>query len=259
MSLADLPEFTLQKLLLRGLVIDTALLRGWNLDDLHTLRNRADQAGCPCLVLRETLPIEMNINKIAGDEPIIKRLSLVARAAHRLGCNAMTIRLHAALDDGGMDRTADFLRSLMLRIERMELNLLLEPWEGDLDEPEVLINLIKKVGGFRIGTMPNFAHAIAHQDIDGCLQQTAPYAGAILASCGLGTGSRSTTSKKTSKAPAAGKALLKKELTDLRACVNAIRKVGYSQILAIDYIGPGNGIRAIEQTRDIIDEILDSK
>ena len=256
--LVDLPEFTIQQLLLRGLVIDTGLLKGWNLDNLHALRNRADQAGCPCLVLRESSPVVLNSDQSEGDDQTVQRLSLVARAAHRLGCNAMTIKLHTTVEGEGMDHAVQFLRTVMQKIDRMELNLLIEPGNGDLNHPERLINLIKKVGGFRVGTMPSFEDALASDDLDSYLQQTAPYAGAILATCGLGTGSRTSGSTNKSKTPAAGKALLKKEQAGIVACLKAIQRVGYAQILAIDYVGSGNGLRAIEQTREIVIDSMET-
>lgn len=260
LGLVDAPKFALEQLLLRGLVIDTSLLRGWNLDDLHNLRNRADQAACPCLILRESAAVNADSPDVDKSEVAMTRVGLVARAAQRLGCNALALHLEAFETDESLDRVVVFLRGIMERIDRMELNLLIEPGEGMLSKPDPLIQLIKKVGGFRIGTMPTFQNALASGDCAATLRQTAPYAGAILATCGLKSWEKrdtktATTTKKTARSPKP-KGLTKTELKHILACVDAIRNVGYSQILALDYIGTGDGSKAIEQTRELILEAM---
>jgi len=276
MDLADLPQFTLDQLLLRGLVLDTDLLKGWSIDRLDSFRNRADQAGCPCLVLRESVSVPADSKDEDVVESTMSRLGLVARAAQRLGCNAMSLVVGPMRGDAAMNRASDFLRQVMERIDRMELNLLIEPGGGDLADPEKLIQLIKKVGGFRIGTMPNFLHAVESGDPEVALRQTAPYAGAMLASCGWtlrdgsstgGAGgkkkSKRKKKKKTTGAAASEGAkppTLSEEETDrIRACVEAIRNVGYGQILAIDYVGKGDGAVAIDQARQVIENVLETE
>jgi len=161
--------------------------------------------------------------------------------------------------DEALNRMAMFLRSVMERIDRMELNLLIEPGEGDLSEPGPLIQLIKKVGGFRIGTMPSFARAIQHGDPESVLRQTAPYAGAVLASCGFENGAGKSTRKGRSRkkgVAAEEESLSKEELKQIGKCVEALRRVGYGQVLAIDYLGSGVGLGAIEQARNAIVEVI---
>jgi len=259
LELADIPRIALDKLLLRGLIVDTSLLRGWSLDALHDFRNRADQAGCPCLVLRETEPITADSDDEAMNEKTMSRLGLIARAASRLGCNALALQMRGFEGDEALNRMAMFLRSVMERIDRMELNLLIEPGEGDLSEPGPLIQLIKKVGGFRIGTMPSFAWAIQHGDPESVLRQTAPYAGAVLASCGFENGAGKSTRKGRSRkkgVAAEEESLSKEELKQIGKCVEALRRVGYGQVLAIDYLGSGVGLGAIEQARNAIVEVI---
>lgn len=259
LELTDIPRIALDQLLLRGLVVDTSLLRGWSLDALHDFRNRADQAGCPCLVLRETEPITADSDDEATNEKTMTRLGLIARAASRLGCNALALRLRGFEGEEALNRTATFLRSVMERIDRMELNLLVEPGDGDLSDPCPLIQLIKKVGGFRIGTMPSFVRAIQTGDPESVLRQTAPYAGAVLASCGFENeaGKRTSQGRSRKKGGTVGEqSLSKEELNQIGTCVEALRRVGYGQVLAIDYLGSGVGLGAIEQARSAIVEVL---
>ncbi|MFG0330431.1 MAG: TIM barrel protein [Phycisphaerales bacterium] len=236
LDLADAPEYTIEHLSLRGLVVDTALLKGWPLDALDRLRNRADQAGCPCLILRESTPISVASDASTMVEKSQHRVELVTKAAHRLGCNAVAVSMRSISSDREFDATAEFLRQVMERVDRMEMNLLVEPGPGMLSEPDSLINLIKKVGGFRIGTMPSFEAAACTDDCVAALRQTAPYASAVLATC-----------------PSNDKGEFgKKERTQLRECVEALLSVGYEQILAIDFTGDGDADATIDAVRDEI-------
>ncbi len=244
-GLLDLPELALQRLLMRGLVVDTVMLKGWNLDDLVIFRNRADQAGCPCLVLRESDSINAHTTDSAMVEASSSRLGLIARAAQRLGCNALALHLDPIRGEEQLDRAAAYLRSLMEQIDRLELNLMIEPGDsGDLADPEILIRLIKQVGGFRIGTMPSFKHALASGNPEQTLRQIAPYAGAVLASCGIGHTKKSKGS------------FTSEEKEAVKICLESLQKVGYGQILAMDYLGDGDPMQIIEDLRSYIEDLL---
>ncbi|MBL1216791.1 MAG: hypothetical protein D8M59_04775 [Planctomycetes bacterium] len=225
-AIEDIPRFAMERIGLRGLVVDTSLLRGWPLDRLDRLRMQADQSGCPCLILRESAPVVISAGPgVAADESdkTFARIETVAKAAHRLGCNAFSLRPYEITSDIQFDAAADLLRKVMDRIDRMELNLLIEPGGGTLANPQVLIELVKKVGGFRIGTMPSFAYAARTEDSETTLRQTAPFSSAIVASCsGL-------------EASGDGHAAETATRVDLAGSVQAIKSVGYEQILALDY------------------------
>ena len=52
-SLLDAPRFAMEHLQLRGLYLEASSLSGWSIKELDRLRDRADKAGCPCLVLAD--------------------------------------------------------------------------------------------------------------------------------------------------------------------------------------------------------------
>lgn len=240
LEVTEIPRHTMERLSLRGLVIDTDLLKGWSLDQLDSLRITADQAACPFLVLRESQPVDVTGGATKSAEQLLARLDLVARAGHRLGCNAVAILPIGVSTDANLAAAAQFLRGVMDQVDRMEMNLLLEPGRDRLSTPEGLIEVIKKVGGFRIGTMPNFAAAIESGDCASFLRQTAPYASAVLATCPALT---------SGKLPA-------KDRKRLDQCVESLRSVGYEQMLAIDYVGGGEPDAAIDAARDEISAVL---
>ena len=128
-------------------------------------------------------------------------------------------------------------------VERLELNVLLAPHEGLTASTERLTALIKRIGGFRIGSLPSFGAAAAAgqgDPIDG-LRKLAPYAGAIHATI------EGFTKKGTHKS------------WDLKACVTAIRSVGFLNTLAIDYTGEGDPIPNIEKARDLLQTAIDAE
>jgi hypothetical protein len=124
--------------------------------------------------------------------------------------------------------------------------------------------LIKRVGGFRIGTYPDFEAATRFSDPVGYLRRLCPYASAVCAS---------TIRFKERKAPkgGAGPMLdppLDHEPYDLGTLVHAVASVGYDGALSIDYRGTGDvpsGIRAsrnailkcLSEDDDDLDEDLD--
>ena len=121
--------------------------------------------------------------------------------------------------------------------ERLDLNLLLRPARGPAAEPDRLTELIKRVGGFRLGSMPDFQDAAGGGDPDAVLRRLAPYAPAVLASSTRFTGEEH-------------------KAYDLEVCARALRSVGYDGSVAIDYRGPGNVATGVQRTRAIIEPIL---
>ncbi len=281
LPMSGLPKYVFQQTGLRGLVLDTVLLKGWGLDELDALRIQADQAGCPCLLLRETDSTPSGLFQGAAYDAAMKRIDLVARAANRLGCNALALQPQcrsATADEREFDQHTAFFRRVLERVDRLELNVLVEPSTGWLGEPKWLIELVKKVGGFRIGTLPTFQAACQTDDCVATLRQTAPYAGAVLGSFGdhdvtipppddasesqdsdeepAPKKKKKTTKKKTSKkSKSAGD-------TDARPsrlldCIAALQAVGYEQILALDYQGSADAIDAVNAARRSIEAMLE--
>ena len=240
-SLLEVPDFAIRQLKLRGLNIDAAMLAGWSLAQLDRLRDRADKAACPCLVLVESKPLPVaSINPKQRAEAL-QRIERLGTAAHRLGCNAIGIRCDAPDTDEAFELAANAIREAMRSVERRELNVLLMPEKGLTQSPDRLTELIKRVGGFRIGSLPSFAHAASTGNVVEALRKLAPYAGAVHASV-----------EKFSKSGAhAG--------YDLGQCIKAIRSVGFVNTVAIEYTGGGDAIANIEQAREQLQAAIDSE
>jgi len=241
LTMLELPDFAIRQLQLRGLNVPASMFAGWSLQDLDRLRDRADKAGCPCLVLIEDTPLELGHADPQRRDAAAERVRRLAAAAHRLSCNALALACDGPDDDDTFDLAAEEIRNLMPRVERMELNILLAPHEGLTFSPDRLTDLIKRIGGFRIGSLPSFGHAAATGDPIGTLRKLAPYAGAVQATIeGFTPGGKH-------RGP------------DLAECVEAIRSVGFLNTLAIDYVGKKDPIQQIEKARAILQNAIDAE
>jgi hypothetical protein len=259
LSVLDLPDYAVRKLKLRGLSVLASMLAGWSLEDLDRLRDRADKAGCPCLVLVDDAPLLLSSsNASAGDGGRVptrasradddaptgtfaRRVHRLATAAHRLGCNALSVRVAADDTDEDFEGLVSELRDMMPIVEHFELYLLLAPNEGLTHSPDRLVDVIKRVGGFRVGCLASFAHAAdspGGREPISALRVLAPYAGAIHATVrgfdrkGLHLG------------------------YDLAEYVAAIRSVGFSNTLAVEYVGDDEPGPNLEQACAILHEAI---
>jgi hypothetical protein len=182
LDLLDLPRFTRENLGLAGINLSTDLLAGADRSRLEAIRERADRVSCACLLLIE--PDAQNFG--SGDESLvaaaIHRTIRVAEAAHILGCSSIAIRAKGPDDDAGLLRVAAALKKVVERAEKLDINLLLAPDAGLTSKPERLTELLKKVGGFRVGTFPDFQAAAATSDPAGYLHRLTPYATSVCAS-----------------------------------------------------------------------------
>lgn len=243
MSMLDVPQFVVKTLGLHGLNIPASMLARWSLEDLDRLRDRADKVACPCLVLIEDAPLPLASMDDSRREAAAQRVQRLAVAANRLGCNAIALKIEAADDPEAFETAADQVRDMLPAIERLELNVLLSPSEGLTAATERLTSLIKRIGGFRIGSLPSFGAAAASGNgdpIEG-LRKLAPYAGAIHATI------EGFNKKGAHKS------------WDLAACVSAVRSVGFLNTLAIDYTGNGDPIPNIEKARDVLQAAIDAE
>ncbi|MHC4910100.1 MAG: sugar phosphate isomerase/epimerase family protein [Planctomycetota bacterium] len=238
LSLLDMPAYAISQLELRGLNIPASMLAGWNLQDLDKLRDSADKAGCPCLVLVEDTPLKFGSKRAKIRSDAADRVEKLAVAANRLGCNALAMGIEAKDDDDSFELVADEIRRVMPRVERLELNVLLVPGEGLTADPARLTELIKRIGGFRIGSLPTFGHAATTGDPVEALRKLAPYAGAVHATI---TGFE--------KGKHVG--------FDLDQCIQAIRSVGFVNTVAIEYIGDGDPVATIDQARQVLQAAID--
>ncbi len=240
MRLVDVPDFSIRELNLRGMNVPSSMLAGWSLENLDELRDRGDKAGCPCLVLIEDTPLPFASADHREADRSAERVRRLAVAANRLGCNALAVRCDAPDTDEAFDETAAQIKDLMPAVERLELNLLIAPHDGLTQRTDRLTDLLKRIGGFRIGSLPDFGHAAASGDLAEALRKLAPYAGAVHATVqGFDKKGRH-------------------EQFDLAEGVAAIRSVGFLNTLAIDYVGSGDAVANIELARTTLQKAIEA-
>jgi sugar phosphate isomerase/epimerase len=246
LDLLDLPALAREELGLHGLNVSTELLVGVTRDRLERLRERADKAGCACLLLIESDPQALGDQNEAAGAAAVERLHKVVQASHVLGCSAMALRAVGHDDPAVFQRTVERLRKVVERAERLELNVLLSPMAGLTSTPERITDLIKKVGGFRVGTYPDFQAAAASSDPTGYLRRLTPYASVVCAA----------TSKFAAEKDTPADQPVPHEPYDLTPLVEAILSVGYDGTLAIDYRGTGDAKLGIIRTRVALERLL---
>lgn len=221
-EILDVPRLTADTLNLRGVMIDARHLSGWTMESYDTFRNNADKAKSPCLLVRDNTPMDL----LGSVETSLERIKRLSVAANRLGCNAIAITPTFPEDQYKVDAIVEQIRIAMQDVERLELNLLLQPCEGMSADPDQHIEIIKQIGGFRIGALPTFEFASATGDGLEALRKLAPYAGGIVADFPCGRG--------------------KKRIDPVEG-LEAVLEVGYSNTIALNYVGKGNAIKETEK------------
>jgi sugar phosphate isomerase/epimerase len=245
LELLDIPRFTREETGLSGVNLSTDLLAGADRARLDAFRERADRASCACLLL-----IESDAQPLTGNEAdrAVERLLRVVEAAHILGCTAAAVKIEAPEADDGVAKVASRLRVVVERAEKRELNLLISPHAGLTERPERVTDLLKKIGGFRIGTFPDFQAAARAKDPGAYLHRLTPYATVVAATTGEFVGRRA--SEATVEAFREG--VWSHKAYDMALMVGAIRGVGYDGPVGIDYRGPGDVTMGIRMSRDAI-------
>ena len=237
-NLLDLPRFTREEIGLYGLHLPTTMLAGQSAATVDRLRDQADKNACPCLLLEE-----IEAQPIAGDdddaEAGLSRLERVIDVGHRIGCNAVAFRIAAKDNEQSFQDATDNTKRLLERADRFEMNLLLAPHSGLTAKPDRLTSLIKKIGGFRIGTLPDFHGAASGgaspAETVETLRKLTPYAAAVVGS--------------TVAFDAKGR----HEGYDLEACLGAIEAVGFDGALTVDYRGKGDPVEGIRKAKAVFD------
>ncbi|MEK6703032.1 MAG: hypothetical protein AABZ53_12265 [Planctomycetota bacterium] len=207
LALLDLPAHTREVFGLRGLNLSSDLLAGADRRSLEALRERADKAGCACLVL-----VEPQIQKLAqADESkvaaMLDRMARVAQAAQLLGCSSAAFVAEGFGTEETRTLSAKRLRVVVERAEKLDLNILVGPAAvTPLIEPDAVTDLLKRVGGFRIGTFPDFETAAKAKDPVTYLRRLSPYDSAICAATmAFKPGESALPPRKPSKPSAASK------------------------------------------------------
>ena len=237
LALEDIPAFALREFDLRGLNMPASMFAGCSLDVFDRLRDKADKAGCPVLTLTEETPLRFSDASPGDLNKTFDRVSRLATAANRLGCNALTISCEAPKDtDEVFERMAMSIKKVIQRIENFDLNLLVAPTDGLTSDPDRLTALIKKVGGFKIGSFPRFDHAEKTPDPSDTMRKLAPYAGGMEAVVTSGKGGIAQVAA--------------------YEAIESVLNVGYQNTLAIRFAGKGDPIEMIRSGRRQIAEAL---
>ena len=182
LDLLDVPRYTRDELGLHGLTLTTDLLAGSTRDRLAGLRDAGDKAGCAALVLVEPDPLPIAELADSKGEQSVERLRRVLEAARLLGCSSAGFSIRGKDDEASLERVIERMKPVVELGERLEINVLIRPSRGLTETPERTIDLVKKIGGFRIGTLPDFQSAAESDDPAGYLRRLTPYASALLAS-----------------------------------------------------------------------------
>ncbi|MCL4742705.1 MAG: TIM barrel protein [Phycisphaerales bacterium] len=244
---------------LHGLNLTTALLAGAEARDLERLRESADKARCSCLVLIESGPLRFASLDENEGERVVERAKRVLQAGALLGCNAVSVRIEADTSDESGEIVAERLRPVIERAEKLEINLALSPAPGLTSEPTRLTELIKSVGGFRIGTMPDFETAVASGDAVGYLRRLTPYAAAVSASTvAFAAPPPAKPRKKAQPEPETPDEPPPPEHTSypLEPMVRAVLSVGFDGNLAVEYRGGGDATLGVKMSRAALEEAI---
>ncbi len=269
LALADLPSFVRRELDLHGVNLSTDLLVGATRTDLTTIRDRADKAGCACLTLIEPDPLDLATENDKAREAAIARGKRVVEAAHILGCSAAVISLKDAKGEDVTEYAIDSLRQLMGGAEKRDLNLLLAPAEGMTADPEALTDLVKKTGGFRVGTYPDLAVAAESPDPEAYLRRITPYAAALRAGLfefsvqkieipdepGM-EGDEDEDDEFLDDIDLGPTEIVTHTTYALDPLVAAITAVGYDQTIGIEYRGKGDPVEGIRHARAALEDTL---
>lgn len=247
---------------LHGLNISTSLLKGADRTALAQLRDAADRAGCACLVLVEPpLPLADPRGRKA-DEALARARRLV-EAANLLGCNSLALGVSGKADDETFELAVDQLKDIAESAEKRELNVLISPTEGLTEDPDRVAELIKRVGGFRIGTYPDFETASRAKDPVAYLRRLAPYAWAVNASTiefvdlAEEAGLDEAGNDDDDLDALADLLSAPEHVTyDIDAMVQTIAAVGYDGTLAVDYRGKA-GTDGIRQSCEALEAALE--
>ena len=168
---------------------------------------------------------------------------------HKLTCYIeMNVYVYVALRTATpvcVCAAASTVRDTMQRIDRFEVSLLVRPVAGLTADPDRLTELIKKIGGFRIGSLPDFRAAHDTGDFVGALRRLAPYAGTILATVGKSGPGGKVASGKADKTP-----------FDLVEGLEAVLAVGYQHAICLDHVGGPNAANTIVESRARIEAAL---
>jgi len=240
-DLFALPRIAHEEFNFRGVCLTTDLLAGADERLLNALRESADKAGCPTLSLIEPRPLALASRREGLASAAVDRLLRIVHAARTLGCSTLTIGI-APPKDGAKPEDVIALLAPRLRqgvssAERAELNLLLTPTDAMFADPAIIAATLKKVGGFRVGSTPDFEATAKAPDPCEFLRQLTPYASCVVAS--------------SFEFTRAGR----HKTYDIPKFLRTLRDLGYNGALVVEYRGDGDPSIGVRKTLALIDAI----
>ncbi len=245
LTLVDFPAFAAGEIGVRGVSLPASLLSGLTLPDLEAIRDAADKARCPALLLLEdrSQPLADLDADVRGEAT--ERVRRLSRAANILGSAQLGISIEGEDGEDRFELAASTVREAIHSINSFEVAVLLEAAEGLAGDPGRLTDLIKKIGGFRIGSLVDFRFAHDTGDFEGTLRRLAPYAGTIFATVGA-------------SARGAKPAAASKDATpyDIEAGLQAVLAVGYQHAICLDHAGGPNAMATMIEAREIIERSI---
>lgn len=265
--MTDVPKFVRDELGLTGLLLSTELLVGADRARLMQVLECADKAACPVLVLTEAVGQPLADDNDAKADLAVERCMRVAQAAHWMGCSAFAVPVSAPDNEDALELVSERLKLVARRSEKLDLNLSIAPSTGLTATADKVGELLKRIGGFRIGTLPDFATAAKASDPIAYLRRLVPYASMVVASATKfeqPVGSRGGKGKAKVKGDdsegAAPEGVRPEELVhsayDLGAMASVLVAVGFEGPIAIDYKGTGDPVPAILHVKGVLERLF---
>ncbi|MDA1008373.1 MAG: hypothetical protein O2800_05150 [Planctomycetota bacterium] len=235
LELLDVPGYAAEFLDLRGINIPAPLLRGMSENQLLALAHRADQAGCPCLVVVDGEPLDFTSETL---EASIDRVTRLARVAKLLGCAHIGIRATCGEGDAAFSETARGIRAALESIHRVEVMMLLRPGGSGICDVERFTSLIQKIGGFRIGALPTMDHVRTLPDPTAALRRMTPYSGCI-------------------ELPLP-RIKTKLDSEFVQSMITTVQSVGYQNSICFECDDPKLALRLLEGARALLKALMES-
>ena len=241
-DIQSIPRYVREGYGLSAVNLEASLLAGMSVSKIDQLRDVSDKAGCPCLVLMQHDPLKINHESPKEADQSIDRLVRLTVAGGRLGCNSIAIGIASPSSEDHAFYIVDRFRKIMPRIERSDLNILLMPQENGLTSScDELTELVKQIGGFRIGVLPTFDESKSTVDDLDELRRIAPFAGLVRFRIGALDKSE------------------KDRHAALKAGIEALTSIGYANTIALEYMGKGGPKKHLTEARKMLEEIQDGK
>lgn len=269
LSVLDLPRYTHEHLGLRALNLSTDLLKGLGRSEIERIRDQGDKVGCTCLMLSEPDSLDLGSSKDSVGDAAVDRMSRVILAGSVLGCNAVSLSISTKDSEDSFEFASDRMKRVLEHADRVDINVLISPNDGLTADPDRTTDLVKAIGGFRIGTLPDFQAAHKSGDASHYLRRLTPYATVVNASTLEFVEGEPDDDAMMAVEGLTGLDALAAELEamddsappvhvgyELEPMVAAIKAVGFNGNIALDYRGDGDGTLGVLQTKDAIEAAL---